>query len=296
MRHRAVITAWLLTAAVALVHAAGCNRLTLRGREDPRPVSPERLERIQQISERRRPPSTGAITPAPGPICSCSSGRSRNRPMPSSGWARSRCIRGSWRKPSDTSTRRLARDRDYVERDARPGPDRDAARRRGDVTQAVRPGHLHRPSPPPGALLAQSRPWRRSARPTRRWRPISAPWRTTPTMSPRWRGSRRCSSRGASPTRRSPGSTRPPRWPRPTPRSWRSGAWRSWNLRHIPEAIADLKVAADRLPDRPDIYYNLALALEAGQQPADARSAAQQALRLAPMDAAVRQLSERLMR
>jgi tetratricopeptide (TPR) repeat protein len=69
-----------------------------------------------------------------------------------------------------------------------------------------------------------------------------------------------------------------------------------WKLHHIPDAIADLRAAAQRLPGRPDIYYHLALVLEADHKPADARSAAEQALRLAPTDAAVRQLSERLRR
>ena len=66
--------------------------------------------------------------------------------------------------------------------------------------------------------------------------------------------------------------------------------------RDSPEAIADLRAAVQRLPDRPDIYYHLALVLEADHKPADARSAAEQALRLAPTDSAVRQLSERLRR
>jgi len=69
-----------------------------------------------------------------------------------------------------------------------------------------------------------------------------------------------------------------------------------WNLHHVPEAIADLRAAAQRLPGRPDIYYNLALVLEADHRRADALSAADQALKLAPTDAAVRQLSERLRR
>ncbi len=69
-----------------------------------------------------------------------------------------------------------------------------------------------------------------------------------------------------------------------------------WKLHHLPEAIADLRAAAQRLPDRPDIYYNLALVLEADHKRADARSAAEHALRLAPTDSAVRELSERLRR
>ena len=69
-----------------------------------------------------------------------------------------------------------------------------------------------------------------------------------------------------------------------------------WKLHHLPEAIADLRAAAQRLPGRPDIYYNLALVLEADHKRVEARSAAEHALRLAPTDAAVRELSERLRR
>jgi tetratricopeptide (TPR) repeat protein len=68
------------------------------------------------------------------------------------------------------------------------------------------------------------------------------------------------------------------------------------NLRHLPEAIADLRAAAHRLPDRADVYYHLALALEADHKRADALRAAEQALRLAPDNASARGLSERLRR
>ncbi|MHB1558085.1 MAG: tetratricopeptide repeat protein [Isosphaeraceae bacterium] len=69
-----------------------------------------------------------------------------------------------------------------------------------------------------------------------------------------------------------------------------------WRLNHLSEAIVDLRNAAKRLPNRPDVYYNLALVLEADHKRADARSAADHALRLAPTDSAVRELSERLRR
>ena len=69
-----------------------------------------------------------------------------------------------------------------------------------------------------------------------------------------------------------------------------------WRLNHLNEAIVDLRDAAKRLPNRPDVYYNLALVLEADHKRADARSAADHALHLAPTDSAVRELSERLRR
>jgi tetratricopeptide (TPR) repeat protein len=67
-------------------------------------------------------------------------------------------------------------------------------------------------------------------------------------------------------------------------------------LGHVAPAVADLKAAAVRLPDRPDVHFNLALALEAARQPADALKAAQQALQLAPNYADARDLSQRLLR
>ena len=65
-------------------------------------------------------------------------------------------------------------------------------------------------------------------------------------------------------------------------------------LRHFAQAIEDFRAAANRLPNRADIYYNLALALEADHKPADALRAAEQALRLAPDFADARRLSQRL--
>jgi len=65
---------------------------------------------------------------------------------------------------------------------------------------------------------------------------------------------------------------------------------------HTPQAIADFRAAARNLPNRADVYYFLALALDAAHQPADALKAAEQALRLAPDYADARGLSQRLRR
>jgi tetratricopeptide (TPR) repeat protein len=65
-------------------------------------------------------------------------------------------------------------------------------------------------------------------------------------------------------------------------------------LGHIPQAIADFNDAAGRLPGRSDIYYHLALALEADHKPAEALRAAEQALRLAPDFVDAKGLSNRL--
>jgi tetratricopeptide (TPR) repeat protein len=65
-------------------------------------------------------------------------------------------------------------------------------------------------------------------------------------------------------------------------------------LGHIPQAIADLRFAATKMPDQPQVLCLLALALEAGHQPVEALSAAQAARRLAPDDPGPRALAERL--
>jgi tetratricopeptide (TPR) repeat protein len=65
-------------------------------------------------------------------------------------------------------------------------------------------------------------------------------------------------------------------------------------LRHFAQASADFVAAAKRFPNRADIYYNLALALEADQKPAEALRAIELTLRLAPDFAEARGLSHRL--
>jgi tetratricopeptide (TPR) repeat protein len=65
-------------------------------------------------------------------------------------------------------------------------------------------------------------------------------------------------------------------------------------LRHFSQAVADFRAAADRLPGRPDLYYQLALALEADHKPAEALRAAERALRIAPDFGDARALSQRL--
>lgn len=67
-------------------------------------------------------------------------------------------------------------------------------------------------------------------------------------------------------------------------------------LGHVAPAVADLRAAAGRLPDRPDVHFNLALALEAAREPGDALKSAEQALKLAPNYADARDLSQRLRR
>jgi tetratricopeptide (TPR) repeat protein len=65
-------------------------------------------------------------------------------------------------------------------------------------------------------------------------------------------------------------------------------------LRQFSRAVDDLRVAAKVFPDRPDVHFQLALALEADHKPELARAAVDQALRLAPDFADARALSHRL--
>jgi tetratricopeptide (TPR) repeat protein len=68
------------------------------------------------------------------------------------------------------------------------------------------------------------------------------------------------------------------------------------SLKHYPQAVADFQFAARRLPNRPDVFSHLALALDADHQRGLALQAAEHALRLAPNDAVARDLSRRLRR
>jgi tetratricopeptide (TPR) repeat protein len=65
-------------------------------------------------------------------------------------------------------------------------------------------------------------------------------------------------------------------------------------LRRIPHAIDDFRFASSKMPERPQPYVYLALALEADHKPVEALQAAQQAQRLAPDDAGARGLMQRL--
>ncbi len=67
-------------------------------------------------------------------------------------------------------------------------------------------------------------------------------------------------------------------------------------LKRTADALADLRFAASKLPQRADVYYHLALALDASRLRADAILAADQAVKLAPGYADARDLSARLRR
>ncbi len=67
-------------------------------------------------------------------------------------------------------------------------------------------------------------------------------------------------------------------------------------LRQVKPAVDDLKFAADRLPERPDVFFALALALEAAARQPDALKAAETASKLAPEWSEARELSAKLRR
>ena len=67
-------------------------------------------------------------------------------------------------------------------------------------------------------------------------------------------------------------------------------------LNHPALATSDLKFAASKLSNRPDVLYQLALALEAGHDTPAALEAAERALKLAPGFADARALTEKLRR
>ena len=67
-------------------------------------------------------------------------------------------------------------------------------------------------------------------------------------------------------------------------------------LKNTSPAIEDLTFASQKLPGRPEVFYELALALESAQKKDDARVAANRATGLAPEWVEARELNERLRR
>ena len=164
----------------------------------------------------------------------------------------------------------------------RAGPGRDAGRRRRVGTQTVRDGDRDRPASHRRRIsrsAACSRSW---AGPTRPWRSTSGPSSVSPTTPRPAAASQPSSSRKNQPEQALS------RLDRVLEMAADDGEARFLRgraqlaLGHTAQAIADLKDAIRRLPGRADIYYHLALALEADHKPAEALRAAQQAMRLAP--------------
>ncbi len=253
------MAAWVLTAGLALAHGAGCKWLSLRHRDSSPDVSPEQLERIQQISERAQAAlDRGDYENARADLTQLVNEEPES-PEALQRLGTVMLLEGRLPEAERYFHAALARDRDYV--DAMLGLGEIEARR-GDAVTALKRFELAISIDPdrPRAhyLLGRAR---------------EAVGQADEALASYFRA-----------LEFDPNQVRLMR------------GQAHWKLHHLPEAIADLRDAAQRLPDRPDIYYQLALVLEADHKTADARSAAEQALRLAPADTAVRQLSERLRR
>ncbi len=295
MRRRAVMAAWVLTAGLALVQAAGCNWLNLRGRDEHRPASPEQTERIQQISERAQAAiDRGDYERARADLVQLVT-QEPDSPEALQRLGTVLMLEGRLAEAERCFHDALARDHDYVEAilglgqvEAQRG-DAASALKRFEMAISIDPrrprahyllGHMREAVGQTDEALAAY------------FRALEFDANDVPSIV-------RIAAIQLARSQPDQALSRLDQAVELSPIDGEARALRGlahWKLHHIPDAIADLRAAAQRLPDRPDIYYNLALALEADQKRADARSAAEQALRLAPTDAAVRQLSERLRR
>lgn len=295
MRRRAVMAAWVLTAGLALAATAGCNALHPRGRDAPRAASPEQTERIQQISERAQAAvDRGDLEQARLDLVQLVA-QEPDSPEALQRLGSVLMLEGRLAEAEGCFHAALARDHDYVEAMLGIG---QVEAQRGDSAMALKRFEMAISIDPRQSrahyLLGRAR---------------EAVGQTDEALAAYFRAVEFDANDVASMIRiaaiqlaRSQPDQALSRLDQAVELAPVDGEARSlrglahWKLHHIPEAIADLRAAVQRLPDRPEIYYNLALVLEADHKRADARSAAEQALKLAPTDSAVRQLSERLRR
>ena len=188
----------------------------------------------------------------------------------------------------------LQRDPDYVEALIGLGQVEAPARRRRVGPQALRDGHRDRPPPAEGPLLAG--PLARITGKDRRG--LAEYFRALEVRTEQRRG--QPERRGHPDWRRTSRIRRCRDWTR----SWSSHPTTARPATSAAVPISRCGISRRRsttsarppvgFPDRADIYYHLALALEADHKPADALRAAEQALRLAPDFADARGLSQRL--
>jgi tetratricopeptide (TPR) repeat protein len=289
------MAAWVLTAGLALAGTAGCNWLNLRGRDEHRQPAPHEVERIQQISERAQAAiDRGDYENARADLVQLVD-EEPDSPEALQRLGTVLMLEGRYAEAEACFHASLARDHDYVEAMLGLGQveaqrsDTATALKRFEMAISIDPRRprahylLGRAREAVGqtdeALAAYFRALEFNANDAQSIVRIAAIQlaRSQPDQA---------LSRLDQAIELAPGDG--------DARALRGLA--HWKLHHIPEAIVDLSAATQRLPNRPDVYYNLALVLEADHKRADARSAAETALRLAPTDSAVRELSERLRR
>lgn len=295
MRRRAVVAAWVLTVGLALANNAGCAGLGLRGRNRSSETDPQQADRIQQISERAQAAiDRGDYEHAESDLVNLVDQE------PDSAEALQRLgtvlmLKHQLAEAEACFQAALARDRDYVEAILGLG---QVEAERGDTASALKRFELAISIDPrrPKAHYLVGRVREATGQTDQAlasyFRALEYDANDVPSIV-------RIAAIQLARTQPDQALSRLDQAVELAPLDGEARALRGlahWKLHHLPEAIADLRAAAERLPDRPEIYYNLALVLEADHKRLDAQSAAEKALRLAPSDAAVRQLSERLRR
>lgn len=295
MRRRAAKTAWVLISALALAANAGCGGLGLRGRGEKPPPTAQQLQRIQQISEQAQAAvDRGDFEQARLDLVSLVNAE------PDSAEALQRLgtvlmLQGRSAEAEACFHAALARDHDYVE--AMLGLGQIEADR-GDTATALKRFELAISIDPrrPRAHYLLGRVRETIGQTDEA---LAAYFRALEFDSNDTAAILRVAAIQLGRGQPDQALSRLDQAVELSPADGEARALRGlahWRLHHLNEAIADLRDAAKRLPNRPDVYYNLALVLEADHKRADARSAAEHALRLAPTDSAVRELSQRLRR
>ncbi len=295
MRRRAAMTAWVLTSALALAANAGCGWLGLRSHDEKPPATAQQLERIQQISEMAQAAvDRGDYEQARLDLVNLVNAE------PDSAEALQRLgtvlrLQGRSAEAEACFHAALARDHDYVE--AMLGLGQIEAER-GDTATALKRFELAISIDPrrPRAHYLLGRVREEIGQTDEA---LASYFRALEFDSNNTEAILRVAAIQLGRRQPEQALSRLDQAVELAPTNGEALALRGvahWRLNHLSEAVADLRDAAKRLPRRPDIYYELALVLEAAQKRSEARTAAEHALRLAPSDSAVRELSARLRR
>jgi tetratricopeptide (TPR) repeat protein len=295
MRRRAVIAAGRLLIGLSLASSAGCAWLSVRGRDDRMPRDPQQVERIQQISERAQAAlDRGDYESARGDLLQLVQAE------PDSAEAHQRLgavlsREGQYSEAESCYRAALARDHDYVEALIGLG---DVEARRGDAASALKRFESAIEIDPHRARAHLSMGRMREAV-GQTDEALAAYFRALEFDANNSEVTLRIAAIQLARNQPDQALCRLDQVVELSPNDGEARDLRGlahWKLHHVPEAIADFQAATQRLPGRADVFYHLALALEAGNQRTDALRAVEQAVRLAPGDAAVRGLSERLRR